>query len=469
MVGLLAKELMLSLQVYDYRKCILFISYGIGMSRADFSTRDDYNRWQVDTSLTFRGKRCKTLNPDFLFNIFSRYSGDEPQTVRALMIKWIHENREQFDKATFIGMAGKDLELDQWLIDMESPRMIGDEFALFALCKLFNRHARVLNRGKTWHTVSVEGSHSEQYIEEACDVHLLYLTKDTIAELKRKTTGMVPSVDNTAAPNIARTLGLCNMALPDMPIPTLPDETIQNTEEAEPVPPKIVPLQDYVTTLGGIVSLPQDALDIPENLIQRDDIMESQTNEPVPVNNNEPPVQTIPCSIKLRRISATDVSKWQKKKLPDETTSVGTCHVNRKYNLRDKKAENTYHSARPQCAISKPPTYADPTNESSQDLQIIGTIYSLDKRPIPDEKLEKIVGLSEPSAYRMGAQNYIEVKCRGELPAPPTHKLYPDLKLILRSQNSLMNLKPQMKVQTAMLQSSKLRQNSRTKRIPLRK
>ena len=100
------------------------------------------------------------------------------------MIKWIHENREQFDKATFIGMTGKDIELDQWLIDMESPRTIGDEFALFALCKLFNRHARVLNRGKTWHSVSVEGSHGEQYIEEACDVHLLYLAKDTIAELK---------------------------------------------------------------------------------------------------------------------------------------------------------------------------------------------------------------------------------------------------------------------------------------------
>ena len=165
-------------------------------------------------------------------------------------------------------MAGKDLKLDQWLIDMESPRTIGDEFALFALCKLFNRHARVLNRGKTWHTVSVEGSHGEQYIEEACDVHLLYLAKDTIAELKRKTTGMVPSADNTAVPNIARPLGLCNMTLPDMPIPTLPDKTIQNTEEPEPVPPKIVPLQDYVTTLGGIVSLPQDTLDILENLIQ---------------------------------------------------------------------------------------------------------------------------------------------------------------------------------------------------------
>ena len=107
----------------------------------EFATRDDHARWQIDTSLTFRGKRCKTLNPNLLFSIFGRYSGDEPRVVRALMIKWIKENRQAFDKATFIGMIGKDIEFDIWLLNMESPRTIGDEFALYALCKLFNRHA----------------------------------------------------------------------------------------------------------------------------------------------------------------------------------------------------------------------------------------------------------------------------------------------------------------------------------------
>ena len=250
MAGLLAEELMLSLQIYDYRKCIPFISHSIGMSQADFSTRDDYNRRQVDTSLTFRGKHCKTLNPDFLFRVFGCYSGDEPQTVRALMIKWIHENHEQFDKATFIGMAGKDIDLDKRLIDMESPRTIGDEFALFALCKLFNRHARVLNRGKTWHTISVEGSHGEPYIKEACDMHLLYLAKDTIAELKRKTTGMGPSPDKTTVPSITNPLGLHNMPLPEVPIPKLQDTTTQDKEET--VPAKIVP---YKIMLQHLVTL----------------------------------------------------------------------------------------------------------------------------------------------------------------------------------------------------------------------
>ena len=37
------------------------------------------------------------------------------------MIKWIKENREAFDKATFVGMIGKDVEFDIWLLNMESP------------------------------------------------------------------------------------------------------------------------------------------------------------------------------------------------------------------------------------------------------------------------------------------------------------------------------------------------------------
>ena len=89
---------------------------------------------------------------------------------------------------------------------------------------------------------------------------------------------------------------------------------------------------------------------------------------------------------------------WQKPKLPDETNSC-TRSGNESYNLRRIRVENKHESSRPQCTTTKPPTYTDPTDESSQDSQVIGTIYSLDKRPIPDKKLEKILGLSELSAY----------------------------------------------------------------------
>ena len=65
---------------------------------------------------------------------------------------------------------------------------------------------------------------------------------------------------------------------------------------------------------------------------------------------------------------------------------------------------------RPHPDATKSVTYTEPTDESSQDSEIIGTIYPVDNRPISDAKLEKIVGLSEPSAYRLGAQSYIDAK-----------------------------------------------------------
>ena len=198
------------------------------------------------------------------------------------MIKWIKDNQEAFDKATFIGMTGKDLKLDSWLLNMESTRTVGDEFVLYALCKLFNRHARVITRGNTWHTVSVEGTPDDTYVEDACDIHLLFIAKDTIAKLKRCTTGGTPLLKTpTPTQATARPLGLKNMDLPNVPVPKLPDET-----------------GDYVTSLGKTIPLPRSDVEIPLNLLQNDAIIDDSLIEPT--KNKQPTPPTIPCSINLR-------------------------------------------------------------------------------------------------------------------------------------------------------------------------
>ena len=140
MAGSLAVELTGSLEIYKYRKYIPHLSAGSGLLHAQFVKCDDHDRRTVDTSRTFRGKKSKIINPNLLFAIFGEYSGDEPGVVQALMIKWINEHKEEFDKATYIAMTGKDLNLDTWLV-MKSQRTVGDEFALYALCRVFNRHA----------------------------------------------------------------------------------------------------------------------------------------------------------------------------------------------------------------------------------------------------------------------------------------------------------------------------------------
>ena len=348
------------------------------------------------------------------------------------MIKWIKENREASDKATFIGMIGKDVEFDIWLLNMESPRTISDEFALFALCKLFNRHARVLTRGNTWHTVSVEGTYGEKHVEDVCDIHLLFLAKDTIAELKCRTIGVSVLPDVTPnVPPITKPLGLHNMDLPDMEIPDLPDETFPSTSGASAnsgAPTKNT--DDYVTSLGMVIPLPARDLEITPELLQHDpDMTEIEQPE---TKRNKVQLITRPCSINLRRLEQQDINMWQIQKapvtLPDATENSVSLNNEKipKYNLRLREpvaANKRPHCQQPHRDASKSVTYTEPTDESSQDSEIIGTIYPMDNRPIPDAKLEKIVGLSEPSAYRLGAQSYIDAKKRGELPPSPKQTL----------------------------------------------
>ena len=328
------------------------------------------------------------------------------------MIKWINDNRQAFDKATFIGMIVKDIEFDTWLLNMESPWTIRDEFAFYVLCKLFNRHAHVLTRGNTWHTVSVEGTYGKKYVKDVCDIHLLFLAKDTIAELKWRTTGVsVPPDETPTVPPIVKPLGLHNMDLPELPIPELLDKTIPSTSglsQNNELPQANT--GDYVTSLGRIVPLPEKDLEITPELLQCDpDISELEKPEPM-VNASK--VNTLPCSINLRYLDQCDIAKWQMQKVPatllDRTENVSDTNViaTSKYNLQKRElVSNRLQSDWPQRESSKSVTYAEQTDESSQDSQIIGTIYPMDNRPILDAKLEKIVGMSEPSSYRLGAQN----------------------------------------------------------------
>ena len=175
----LAAELVGSLQIHKYRKYIPALHYGTGVTDKLFAAMPDSNDHEIDTTRTYRGKQCKTLNPNQLFEIFRVYNGEEPDGVRAMMIKWVRENRDEFEKATGLGMLGKDLDLDNWLIDMSSPRTRGDEFALYALCKLYHRHACIVNTSRLWHTCSVEGCPDEESVKARCDLRFIQLTCDS--------------------------------------------------------------------------------------------------------------------------------------------------------------------------------------------------------------------------------------------------------------------------------------------------
>ena len=207
--------------------------------------------------------------------------------------------------------------------------------------------------------------------------------------------------------------------------PELLDETLTSTSGAPANPgASTLNTDDYVTPPGMVIPLPAKDLEVARELLQRDpDMMETEQPEP---KRNKPPLIAQPCSINLRRLDQQDIKMWQTQKasltLPDATENSESKNKGKKskYDLRLKEpvaANKSSHCQRPHRDATKYVTYTEPTDE------IIGTIYPMDNKPIPDAKLGKIVGLSEPSAYRLGAQSYIDAKKRGELPAPPKQTL----------------------------------------------
>ena len=211
---------------------------------------------------------------------------------------------------------------------------------------------------------------------------------------------MYPPDVTSNVPPITKPLGLHNMDLPDMGIPELPDETLPSTSGASANSgAPTINTGDYVTSLGMVIPLEEKDLEITPDLLQRDpDIMEIEQPKS---KGNKVQIITLPCSINLRRLDQQDINMWQMQKapvtLPDATEKIeNSVSTNNgkisKYNLRLR--EPVAVNKRPQCELphreaTKSVTYTEPTDESSQDSQIIGTIYPVDNRPIPDAKLEK--------------------------------------------------------------------------------
>ena len=153
--------------------------------------------------------------------------------------------------------------------------------------------------------------------------------KDTIAELKRRTTGVSVPLDKTpSVPLMVKPLGLHNMDLPGIQIPELPELPDKTGPSTSGVATNLeVPKTntgDYVTSLGRIIPLLENDLEIAQELLQSDpDITEIEQPETM---ENTPKINTLPCSINLRRLDHQDITKWQVQKapvaLPDATNNT---------------------------------------------------------------------------------------------------------------------------------------------------
>ena len=156
----LTEEMFALIQGLSYQDIIKHVSPGSGLQEGMFSSLEQSQYYELDTRLTFKGyqqkrgaKRKTNTNPMMLYTMFSVFAEDSPQQVRRNMVEWINEHKQTFESQTLLAFTAKDRDLDSWLSTIDSNSTPGDEFALFALCQMYNRHALIVTSNQTWTSV----------------------------------------------------------------------------------------------------------------------------------------------------------------------------------------------------------------------------------------------------------------------------------------------------------------------------
>ena len=121
-----------------------------------------------------------------MFTVFGVFCDKSPGAIRKHLCEWINDNLEIFKRQCFMGMACKDINFDDWFTSMKRNDTVCDEFGLSVLCQAFQRHALVVTSSKIWTTIPVSHGKSNDEIRRLCDIHFLFMCRDTFSYLTPK-------------------------------------------------------------------------------------------------------------------------------------------------------------------------------------------------------------------------------------------------------------------------------------------
>ena len=189
----LTEEMFAIIQGLSYSESMKYVSPGSGLPEGMFNSLEQLQHYELDTRLTFKGyqrkkgTRRKTMtNPTMMYTMISVFAEDSPQQVRRNMVQWIKDNKQKFESQTLLAFTAKDSKLDMWLSNIDINSTPGDEFALFALCQMYTRHALIVTSNRTWTSVHPKHGLDEHDLRRKCDLHVIYLGGDAFGILKPK-------------------------------------------------------------------------------------------------------------------------------------------------------------------------------------------------------------------------------------------------------------------------------------------
>ena len=109
-----------------------------------------------------------------MFEIFGAYSGKPAGEVQGDMIRYVTDNKSYVSKVAANYFRVKRQHLEMWIVIMRREKNVGDELALFLLCRLYNRHAMIYNSAKAWCTIDQTQLKPNSKLDLICDIVLVY-------------------------------------------------------------------------------------------------------------------------------------------------------------------------------------------------------------------------------------------------------------------------------------------------------
>ena len=189
--GSIAMELYNALKTFPFRRMVSFIRKSSSLTCTEYNDSEQSKRYWLDTRNFKHGRK---VNKQCVFEMFGTFSNDDATDVRAGMLTVIRLDLDYYKIAGHIILEFKEINIDQWMNVMAKPDTAADELAIFAVSKMYGKHTVIYNKARPWTTLDPPYPMTETELHGNCQIHLVYVGKDSYGILHRK-----PFVE-TAAP-----------------------------------------------------------------------------------------------------------------------------------------------------------------------------------------------------------------------------------------------------------------------------
>ena len=144
------------------------------VTKKQFSSHRLCEKLRLDTRHNTKNRR---VNHNSMYEIFSRWSLDEADELKALIIDKIKTDYAYYSRVSLLWTKLKGTTFNEWLYHVRGPNVGADELMLFILCREFDRHCVVFTKTRTWSTIQSETPINENDLISRCDLLLLYMGK----------------------------------------------------------------------------------------------------------------------------------------------------------------------------------------------------------------------------------------------------------------------------------------------------